>query len=377
MAGRNQAFLAGTRHDNTPTPTAVAAHAARQEWEKSPKGQQRMTSPVKPMGGEKLADAYQRRGFGDDAIHPAGQQELPGMKHPDAIPQPKWEDMKPHEQSRVLKKASEYGATPATMGKAFGTQVDQAYHRADQHGAEPHAMRFYSKSEPDERGEHTPRSRLIASTKENNVTMSTQVAANAITSPRQVFQREAKSGPQAGKVTYPNDMNATAAINNAQAGKHYTEARAAPGAGGMHGNSQRASYAAEQSMRGVPAKDLVNPSGSKVFGPKTGAYHTAWVDPHGSQGHLTSDIHTGGGGMVPHLSIKNRENYLNIPGIHALHDHVARGVMAERGLNSVHGTQAVQWGEERINRGLEKEHDAFKPAKAEGHREMHGQSSLF
>lgn len=367
----------------------------RKAFEASSAGSARMTSLVKPLGGETLADAYQRHGFSDDAIHPHGQQELPGMEHPDVVPQRRWEEMHPSEQKKVTDAAARFGVTRDSAKQAFGAQVDQAHYRAAQHGAEPHSMRFYSDNHPETSGVHTPKSRLVQSAKENNVSLSTQVVANAITSPKSTFERTAKTGNFAGQRIYPNDMNATAAIKVAQAGLPHTEARAVPGVGGLHGNSQRAAYAVGQKLRGVPNSELKNPSGSPVFGPKTGPYHNSWVDPHGSSQFLTSDIHTGGGGFAPHLPVgaegarggpnsgQSREDYLSIPGIHQFHDHIAREVMKERGLQSLTGLQAAQWGEERINRGLESEQSAFRQqrehaASKQPKLEQHpGQGSLF
>lgn len=288
---------------------------------------------------------------------------------------------------------------------AFGAQLDQAHTRAGQHGAEPHAMRFYSGStEPDpETGHHTPRSRLVTSARNNKVSMSAQVMGNAITSPKSTFERTLKTGER----VYPNDEMANSAIANMRAGRHYTEARASA-TGGMHGNVRRAQFAVEQHLRGVPNAEIRNPGGSAVFGPKTGPYHNAWVDPHGSSQFLVSDVHTGGGGFAPHLSheapqrldaegtpmvktqrLKSgatrevkvygtspREKYLGIKGIHAFHDHIARSELAKRGLQSLSGAQAAQWGEERIRRGLTSETEAF-PGSHQASVHTLGQGSLF
>lgn len=372
------------------------AHASRRAWEGSREGRSRLQG-IQPLGSETHADAYKRLGYEDDSIHPMGQMELPGMEHPDVVPQKRWEDHTPQERKRIERQAARFGVTRQSAGRAFGAQLDQSYERAGRHNAEPHAMRFYSGGKVgNSEDEHTPRSRMVESAKQNGVSMSQQVVANAITSPKQVFSRVPESGKNKGKTIYPNDMLANEAIQHAQLGLPHETARAPKGVGGMHNRVQAAAYAHEQSMKGVPNPELTHPKGTPVFGPKTGPYHNTWVDPHGSSQFLVSDIHTGGGGMAPHLSNRSpvlkdeagndrryttargengsaevqrrgaspREQYLRIKGIHAFHDHVARQELQKRGLQSISGGQAAQWGEERLRRGLQTETEAFPKPKA-------------
>jgi hypothetical protein len=387
----------------------------RNQFEASPDGKARMDTPIKPQGSMSMADTYKMRGFTDDAPHPMGQQELPGMSSlkdarasglvsakggqgaiPDVEKQPKWEDMHPTAQAHVLRQAAMYGVTKSSAHASFGSQLDQSYARAEKHSdggdVHPAGATFYShtgethNTDGSESTSMTPRGRLVTSAKKNDVPMSAQVLANAQTSPKSVFQRTPKTGKNKGQTIYPNDLNASAAINHVQMGNDPKTSRAVPGVGGMHGNNMRAANAYKQQSEGNHTVDeLTHPSGAKILGPKTGSYHGAWTSPHNSTGNLTSDIHTGGGGFAPHLGLKEREDYLGIQGIHALHDHVARQEMAKRGLNSIHHAQAAQWGEERINRGLQKEHEAYGDSHGENrmvnhkqfHQETPGQEGLF
>jgi hypothetical protein len=352
---------------------------------------------------------------------------------PDQAPSPaKWEDMHPEAQKRTLQGAAKFGVTPASMHRSFGAQLDQGHARAAEHGMTPYASHFYSGDDPSRPSEPIPSKEvlnhpdyvppkdmqpkdvLLRSAKANDVDFGTQVVANAITSPKSKFRMERKGGG----VTYPNDQAATFAI---QAVHHGTApADIDPSGHGivaLHGNVRRAGYAVQQRDEGSHVSDLHNPpsksspEGSTIFGPKTGPYNNSWTDTHGQSQMLVSDVHTGGGGMAPHLSHENayqrdesggavltasgrkrkeaagseRENYLSVPGIHALHDHVARNVMHERGLSSLSGAQATQWGEEQISRGegnagarkqtLVPTDKAYPHAPA--HEEVSGQESLF
>lgn len=293
---------------------------------------------------------YRAMGYGSDAEEHSNkdQMEIPGFKHPGRVENPtRWEDMHPQQQERIKRRAAEFGVTPESAHRSFGAQVDQSFMH------EPRHESFYSSRGYDEEGTMRPAERIMTSAKENRVAPHVQAVTNAITSPKQHFSRTPKSGSFAGQKIYPNDMQATAAIDAAKAGTP-EEARSVPGVGGFHGSVRKAAHVAEKAMQGVPVGEAWKP------GDKTGPYHNAWVDPHGPDQFLVSDIHTGGGGFAPHLTIPEREKYLSIPGIHAFNDHVARNVMDERGLTSLPGTQSSQWSEERRRRNLEKERSATR-----------------
>lgn len=337
------------------------------------------------------------------AIHPRGQQELPGMgsvteaRHigmlgtentpmhqsrtlPDLAPAPKqWHEMHPVEQAKTLRLARRFGVTPESMHQSFGAQLDQAHLRGQEHGQTPYAAHFYAGNDPSRPSTPDamqPRDVLLHSAQHNDVDFSTQAVANGITSPKSKFSMTSRA---TGRTVYPNDEAATFAIRHVQGGGAPEHADpSGQGIIALHGNVRRAAHAAQQRVEGRSLGELRNPGGTSPFGPKTGPYTNSWLDPHGSSQFFVSDVHSGGGGMAPHVSHDNpyardeegniaktaggrnkkttsspREQYLGIPGIHALHHHVVQQVMAERGLHSTSGAQAAQWGEEQVGRGAE------------------------
>lgn len=391
--------------------------------------------------------AYHLMGFHaqePETPHPHGQMEFPGLEHrraavdtgmlsrdypthtasgrpmPQALPDlapapPRWEHMAEGAQARTLRAAREYGVTPETMHRSFGAQLDQGHIRAQQHGMTPYATHFYSGDDPSRVStpdEMQPRDRLIQSAHENDVPFSTQVVANAKTSPRAKFRQTSTSGV----VHYPNDEAANVAIHGVQAGIAPSKITKPEGLQVTNTNIRLAANVVQQHLGGRLVDELRNPpskqkpEGSDPFGPKTGPYANSFMDPHGSTQFFVSDVHSGGAGMAPHIphespfkrhpetgeilyneqgnptrDASERENYLAIPGIHALHDHVARQVMAERGLQSLSGVQATQWGEEQVSRAevdrgarkvtLVSEAEAYPRHVAQ--QEVHGQTSLF
>lgn len=297
-----------------------------------------------------------------------GQQTLPGFeKHPAEVGTPKrWEEMSPREQGHTLRRAAEYGVTPEYLHKSLGAQVDQAAMREQGMGTGKHQS-FYAARGTDAHGVMTPRERLVTSAKENNVPFEHQAIANSITSPKQKFVATPKSGPNKGKTVYPNDNMATEAIKQERAGKPIEEIRNPPGMPGFHGNTRKAAEAVRKMRGGATAAEAWQ------AGPKTGPYHNSWVDPHGPNQYWVSDIHSGGA-LASHLTQPEREEYLNVQGIHALHDHVARKVADERGIGSLTGMQSMQWSEERRQRGLE---DDYKRPKSLSPQQFPGQKKLF
>ena len=364
--------------------------------------------------------------------HPHGQQELPGMtsrrtgiEHglisphaattfPDLAPAPpRWEEMSPEDQHYTLSLAKQYGVTPESMHRSFGAQLDQAHLRAQQHGMTPFASHFYSGDDPHRSStpeEMQPRDRLTTSARSNDVPFSTQVLANAKTSPKAKFRQVSAS---TGAVHYPNDEAANVAIHGVKSGM--TNIPKPPGMQVMQGNIDRAAHGVRQHLGGRPLDEVTNPpskqfpEGSPAFGPKTGPYANSFIDPHGSSQFFVSDVHSGGAGMAPHIpheapfkrtetgeiqlgsggrpvrASSQREDYLAIPGIHSLHDYVARQAIHERGLHSLSGAQGAQWGEEQVSRGeidrgarkvtLVSQEDAYK--KAPMQEQVHGQLDIF
>jgi hypothetical protein len=374
----------------------------------------------KPGAGRTPKQSYRLMGNTDKAPNLHGQMELAGPEGSDVwhgqhtmnptrdmMPVNKrWEDFEPHEQARVLRSAAKFGVTPDSAHRSLAAQVDRAYaHEGGHHDS------FYSPAEDHTRdGSLSPRARLKVSAKNNGVPFGVQAAANAITSPQNIFVRPGKDGQHA---TYPNDEAASHAVQWAKSGKtgdeyHYHpdyyvpredkvektvtsrsgkrtktlvkkegDTRAYP-ANGYPRNHALAIDVTHQVLNGKQLRDAWKPTA----GEKVGAYHNSWVDPHGSSQFWVSDTHSGGGAFAPHLEAKKGEEsqqaYMGIKGIHAFHDHVARNVMQERGLNSLTNMQSAQWSEEKRRRGDNHDSSLNTYGKSGLHTEVHpGQQRLF
>jgi hypothetical protein len=375
----------------------------------------------KPGAAASPRQSYRLMGNTDKAPNLHGQMELAGPEGSDVwhgqhtmnptrdmMPvNRRWEDFAPHEQARVLRSAAKFGVTPESAHRALGAQVDRAY---DHEGG--HHDSFYSPAEDHTRnGSLSPRARLKTSAKNNGVPFGVQAAANAITSPQNVFVRPDK---ETGRAVYPNDEAATHAIQwaksgrtgeeyhyhpdyyvpredkvektvTARSGKQFTklekkegDTRAYP-ANGYPRNHALAIDVTHKVLGGEKLSDAWKPTA----GEKVSAYHNSWVDPHGSSQFWVSDTHSGGGAFAPHLESKkgseSQEAYMGIKGIHAFHDHVARKVMTERGLNSLTNMQSAQWSEEKRRRGDNHDSSLNSYGKGNGlHTEVHpGQQRLF
>jgi hypothetical protein len=142
-----------------------------------------------------------------------------------------------------------------------------------------------------------------------------------------------------------------------------------------------------------------------MIAPKTGPYHNSWLP--GTPDFFVSDVHSGGGGMLPHLSTdkpvlrystgipkldkhgkkrydkSEREKVIeSVPNFHAMADYAARQAMGARGLNRVRQAQGSQWGEEQIQRtekdpktAMAKESDVY-PNVGNQFRQIPGQEKL-
>jgi len=290
------------------------------------------------------AMGWNAEGGSEPANHPL-QGTL--FEHPHMLDAaPRWEEMKPHQQKRVLAAAADYGVTPESMKKSFSPQVQRGLVRDPDHAS------FYSERGQTEEGHDLPRERLVQSAKETGTDFHVNAAANAITSPQMPFVQMSKGGE---RISYPNDNTAKAAINYAKAGmtgeQYKSEFKGNYPHQGYPSNMARAIDVTGKVMEGTPLREAWKPGGrpGAGAGDKVRAYHNAWIDPKAPEGNfLVSDTHTGVGGMAPHLAgTEHESNYLSIAGIHALHDKVARDVMQEHGLGSVSRTQSVQWNQEK------------------------------
>ena len=329
--------------------------------------------------GHSVGQVYHEMGWTDSGVGPKHYDEqLPGMANPDAAPRPqKWSEMTDEQRAHTTRGLAQYGTSLEQMTEDFGAQLDQGYMRAHRLGAvdeqgrvTPHAQRFYSTGEE--------RQVIDASARGLGVPQPHHAAMNAITSPNTKFKT--KSG------TYPNDEAATAATTWAREGHEEPLTSAAwkasgPGRRGLTArpaNMQKAVHVQKQLDAGVPLAETTGPSGIPVFGeqaPKTGPYANSWSDTHPQ--FFVSDVHSGGGGMLPHLGTEKpprsnksgkpvalspsgepqrdkseREKGIErVPYFHSAADEAARRALTKRGLGSLREGQAVQWGEEQIQRG--------------------------
>ena len=363
----------------------------RAGWERSTEGKKRMGDVVDyatqqhnklarerpelgltPQKRLKLThqQAYEHYGFGEHQIGPSMHDvQLPGMADPDALPRPKrWEEHTEAQQEDIKKRVkARSGATPESMERSFGSQLDQGYLRARSAGAkEPYAQDFYTHGEP---------AQQMRKTRERQgVSLGLVAATNADTSPQMHFSYESKEG----KTTYPNAQQAEHAISEVRKGKAPGKINKSGLVGmarsGFDTNFAKAVRRAHQVIRGGKSvsQTFMGTGSGSGFGPKTAAYHNSWLTGHPQ--FLVSDVHTGGGGMVPHLGSEKplmrdeagnvklrsggkeardkseREKAIESAGFHAMADYSARQAMSKRGLGRVEQAQATQWGEEKIRR---------------------------
>jgi hypothetical protein len=363
----------------------------RAGWERSTEGQKRTRDVVDyateqhnklarerpelgltPQKRLKLSprQAYEHYGFGEHPVGPTMHDvQIPGLEDPHALPRPKrWEEHTPREREDIAKRVkAKSGATPESMERAFGSQLDQGYLRARQAGAnEPHSQNFYTHGEAAER--------LRTTSRRENVPLGLVAAVNADTSPNMKFKYQYKSG----QVRYPNAEQAEHIINQVGAGKRPSSVTKKGLSGhalsGFDTNFKKAVKRAHQVIRhgkSVSETYLGTGTGSG-FGPKTAAYHNAWLT--GTPQFFVSDVHSGGGGMLPHLNAgkpllldekgnvrkrssgkeardkSEREKAIETSGFHAMSDYASRQAMEKRGLSRIPQAQATQWGEEQIRR---------------------------
>lgn len=350
----------------------------RKEWEASPEGKTRTkdivdyateehnkTVRANPHLGLKETprlkmtpnQLYEHYGFKDISDSGPGMhdRQLPGLEDPHARPQPKrWEEHTPQEQSRIQENVKrKTGATLDTMTHDYGSQIDQAYMRARKNGTgKPYGGDFYTNVE------EGPAHVLRQTAKKTGAPLGLVAAVNADTSPQMKFSHTTKEG----KTSYPNAEQAEHAIRHIQSGGKPEEINKEGLTGlaraGFNKNLKKAAHRADAVLnKGAKVGDTTG-SSSSGFGPKTAAYHNSWLPS--TPDFTVSDVHTGGGGFLPHLSSfkggdqkksgSERERGISTTGFHAMADYAARNAMKQRGLGKVRQAQAVQWGEERIRR---------------------------
>jgi hypothetical protein len=381
--------------------TIRGARGRRQAWEQTIAGQNRTTDITQhyqdatndaigsgrlvPSGGPGTRATpipkgmlYELTGRPSTRIGPGKDDvQLPGMTDPSAAPRPpKWEELSQDTRRHTERALAAHGTSMETMQADLGSQHDQAHIRAMKHGADlPHGTDFYSSGEP--------RQVIDRSAKELGIPQPVHAALNAITSPNVKFKQGDK---------YPNNEAAVHVVNEVNAGVSPHKITN-DGHQGYATNMRKAGMGYHQYLNGKPMEDwrgpssISRPEGKGMMGPKTGPYANSWSDTHPQ--FFVSDVHSGGGGALPHLRsdkpiMKDAEGndrinastdkpmrdkserekaIAKIPYFHSAVDHAARGAMQERGLTSLRDFQATQWGEERIQRGAQhgaSEADVYK-----------------
>lgn len=380
----------------TPDESAQVRGAKRQRAAHQKKNPERYKDATSLSAtGHSVGQVYSEMGWKDSGVGPKHYDEqLPGMSDPHAAPRPqRWHEMTDEQRAHTTRGLAMHGTSLDQMTRDFGAQLDQGFMRAHRHGAdEPHAQTFYSTGEP--------RQLLDRSAKDLGIPQSHHATMHAIVSPNTKFKT--------ANGTYPEERAATAAVQWSQEGrseplnsanyKASAPERENIGLTARPANMQKAVHVMNQLRSGTPLSDTTGPSGIPVFGeqsPKTGPYANSWSDSHPQ--FFVSDVHSGGGGMLPHLGYdkpylfkKNGEPSMagakqnrdkserekaisTVPHFHAAADEAARRAMVPRGLGSLREAQAVQWGEEQIQRGPRHgvaESTAYPPRRDRGHFEQ-------
>lgn len=403
--------MASRERKLTPTQQAMVQQGGRQQarrtrWEKTPAGAERMRDirdivgvakpgdphpeTGEPQTGYSLSQMYAvenwpsslEEGMAASHLVHDDQPHLPGLENLEAAPRhmidsarkrkaERWEDLSPKQQEDTARRVrASSGATLESMGQSYGSQLDQSMMRAREHGQVP--PQFYGGGEPNEVISQTARDLKIS--------RGAVSALHADNSPQTPFATG--GGDSKNPRRYPQDEMARAAVQTARelggtvhdASPDELAARRPPGAMGYATNFAKSARRAEEIESGVPA-GLTSPSRTTPgFGPKTGPYQRAWTGGTSSQ--FVADVHSGGGGMVPHLGTakpilrdasgapqvdiatgqpkrgsSEREDAISTAGFHLMADKAARDAHRARGLHMpVKRGQEAQWVEEQIQR---------------------------
>ena len=294
------------------------------------------------------------------------QPHLPGLEHREAAPlysidraqkraATRWEDLSPRDQEDTARRVrGSSGATLDSMSQAYGAQLDQAMLRARDHDTMP--PQFYGGGEP-----HKV---VMKSSDDLDMSRGGVAALHADNSPQTPFAVGGKTSPR----RYPQDEMARAAVSTAKrhGGRVHDmsvkrlEGERPPGAMGYSANYAKSVRRAEQIVgQEIPAGETNPNRRGPGFGPKTGPYQRAWTGGTSSQ--FVADVHSGGGGMVPHLGAtkdtptgtSEREDAITTSGFHLMADKAAREAHRKRGFHGpVKRGQEAQWVEEQIQRPL-------------------------
>ena len=368
------------------------AQARRTRWEKTPKGTERMRDIRDLVGVAKPGDPHPETGEPqtgytlsqmyavenwpaslEEGMDPAhlvhdDQPHLPGMDNPEAAPlhmidtarkrqATRWEDLSPRDQEDTARRVrASSGATLESMTQSYGAQLDQSMLRASDRGQVP--PQFYGGGEPNEIVSRTAR--------ELKISRGAVSALHADNSPQTPFATG--GGDSKNPRRYPQDEMARAAVDTAKRRgpevhdmtTSQLEKDRPPGAMGYSSNFAKSVRRADQIVgQNIPAGETNPNTTAAGFGPKTGPYQRAWTGGTSSQ--FVADVHSGGGGMVPHLGYQKtvkgsketseREDAVSTAGFHLMADKAAREAHRARGVHApVKRGQEAQWVEEQIQR---------------------------
>lgn len=349
---------------------------------------------------------YAARNWGEETQaetgHPrAYDRQIPGLEDRHAAPTPdRWEDIEPRKQADIARRVkAKSGATLESMQHSFGSQLDQAYVRAERSGdvddrgrVRPPGQDFYTSGEP--------RQVIRETAREHKVPQQLVAAMHADNSPNTAFRRTGQSG----EPVYPQDVMTRSALSQIQDGVSWTKVRRPPGAEGYTTNFEKSARRAQRVL--YERADVPDAGSRHGFGPKTAAYMNSWLPSQPD--FFTADVHSGGA-MVPHQSTEKpakvdadgntimqtvtrsaarggtmevpkrekseREKTIETKGFHSMADYAARQAIQERGLGSLRQAQAAQWNEERVQRFGE--HRSYHDQDQRAHREVPGQGALF
>jgi hypothetical protein len=389
--------------------------------------------------------SYQGHGYGD--------QQLPGLESEHAAPEPpRWEDLSEKQQARVHENLAKAGTSVEQMSKDFGAQLDQGHWRAQKVGnisvstgaPVSHTQHFYDDNHPGDTPSplyDDPKGRLrdaarVTEQEGRARPMSVVTAATALTSPNTKFSSELPT--DRSKMYSPNVETAQSAIHQYDVEQRSPEEISlgvSPRGGSNQGypvNSQKVGRMLRHIDNGGTVGNfknpptVSNPEGRSPFGPKTGPFVNSFDSEHPD--YFVADLHSGGGGMLPHLSSEKpartdeagepimkarynpdfgrytdvverdkseREKGIAHQGFHSAADYAARSALAARGIGqktpsgrvlnvSVRQPQAVQWGEEQLQRkeaeprmGLPTQERVYPHLNQEQFPQHPGQGKLF
>lgn len=319
--------------------------------------------------------------------HGYGDQQIPGLENPHAVTTPpRAETLSKEQMANADAGLAARGTSRKKMAQDFGAQMDQGYWRAHVSGNTtstgtpvPFSKHFYDEGHPEDAPPplDRPAEELRRIAHETGMPRALVVGATALTSPNTKFSQGARESRH-----YPNMATAQYVIHQHKEGVPSEEmemginSRTGRWTQGRPANLRRAGRMLEHVAGGGRMTEARNPpsrsspEGSQMWSaPKVGPFANSFAPD--IPDFLVPDVHTGGGGMFSHLSTdkpdyetssgarafdkSEREKAIaGVPHLHSVADAAAREAVAKRtGGTSVRQGQAVQWGEEQLQRGAE------------------------